>query len=388
MNPDILTRAKAMEEQMIRDRRYLHQNPELSFEEIHTMKYITDRLDSLHISYQSGIAGTGVLAEVQGKEDGRCILFRADMDALPMQEKNESAYASQNPGVMHACGHDVHTAILLSACELLHGMREQFSGTVKFAFQPGEETRGGAKPMIDAGVLENPRVDACLALHVDTDIPVGKIRIQSGPAYASPDDFYITIKGKGGHGAEPQNAIDPILIAAEIITALKELPKPNRSVVSVCSVHAGDATNVIPDFAEISGTARSLDNETRTYLESEIEQCVKNVAATYGGEYTYLFDKLFPPLINDEAVAELVENAAKATLGDENCIVGGLPTMAGEDFAYFAQHCPSAIFKLGCRNEEKNIIAPIHNSHFDIDETAMQYGLAIFAEAALQFLKD
>lgn len=386
MNSDILSMANAMENIMIKDRRYLHEHPELSFEEFETMDYICKRLTEQHIPFQSGIVGTGVLAEVKGKGEGRCILIRADMDALPIQEKNELDFASKKPSVMHACGHDAHTAILLSACCLLNTMKENFCGTVKFAFQPGEETRGGAKPMIDAGILENPRVDACIALHVDTDIPVGKIKIQSGPVYASPDDFFITIHGKGGHGAEPQSAIDPILIASKIIVALNEMPKPNRSVVTACSVHGGDATNVIPDTTVISGTARSLDHETRVYLETEIENIVKKIASAHGASYSYVFDKLFPPLINSADIASMIEESANYLLGEENCITEGFPTMAGEDFSYFAMERPSAIFKLGCRNEAKGIIAPIHNSRFNIDEAALKYGLAVFVKTVLRFL--
>lgn len=393
MSHEILSMAKAMEPQLIQDRRYLHQNPELSFEEKNTMRYICKRLDKLGISYQSGIAVTGVLAEVRGKDQGKCLLIRADMDALPLEEKSETSYCSTKPGVMHACGHDVHMAILLSACELINKLRDRFSGTVKFVFQPGEETTGGAKPMIDAGILENPKVDTCIALHVDTDLPSGSIRIKSGSAYASPDDFYITVKGKGGHGAEPQNAIDPILIAAQIVTQLQSIVSRNidpfaSAVITIGSIHAGNATNVIPDTAKLAGTARSLDNATRTFLEKKIETIVQTVCASFGAEYEYEFQKLFPPLINNECISELIAESAVRCLGEENCIKGGLPTMAGEDFAYFSQEVPSALFKLGCRNEAKGITAPIHNSLFDVDEEAMKYGLAIFADFALHFLKN
>ena len=393
MSHEILSMAKAMEPQLIQDRRYLHQNPELSFEEKNTMRYICQRLDKLGITYQSGIAGTGVLAEIRGKGEGKCLLIRADMDALPLLEKSDAPYCSTKPGVMHACGHDVHTAVLLSTCEFINKLRDRFFGTVKFAFQPGEETTGGAKPMIDAGVLENPKVDACIALHVDTDLLSGSIRIKSGPAYASPDDFYITVKGKGGHGAEPQNAIDPILIASQIVTQLQSIVSRNidpfaSAVITIGSIHAGDATNVIPDTAKLAGTARSLDNATRTFLEKKIETVVQTVCASFGAEYEYEFQKLFPPLINNECISELIAESAVRCLGEENCIKGGMPTMAGEDFAYFSQEVPSALFKLGCRNEAKGITAPIHNSLFDVDEEAMRYGLAIFADFALHFLKN
>ncbi len=388
MSLNVLSLVAKLEKQMIHDRRIIHQNPELSFQEKETMEYICHRLDTLGIKYQKGIAGTGILAEVQGKEGGGCVLLRADMDALPIDEKNDIAYKSNTNGVMHACGHDVHTGILLSVCECFHNIKEQFCGTVKFVFQPGEETSGGAKPMIASGILEQPHVDYCLALHVDTDIPVGKIRVQPGPVYASPDDFYITIHGRGGHGAEPDNAINPMHIASKIILTLEEIAKPNHSVVSVCSLHSGNATNVIPDEAKISGTARSLDHETRLYLEKVIEETIKEVCDSYNAKYTYLFDKLFPPLINDQYVAEIVRTSATEILGADGCITDGAPTMAGEDFSYFAAERPSAIFKLGCRNEEKGLTAPIHNSYFDIDESAMKNGAAIFIKSVLSLLEQ
>ena len=379
--------AEKMEEQCINDRRYFHQNPELSFQETNTMEYITKRLATLGISYQSGIAGTGVLAEVQGHSEGKCLLIRADMDALPIDEKREVPYCSQKNGIMHACGHDAHTAILLSACELMNRLKTEFSGTIKFAFQPGEETSGGAQPMIAAGILENPSVDACIALHVDTDIPTGSIRVKEDALYASPDDFYITIKGKGGHGAEPENTIEPIVIASEVVPKLHAL-RGDKAVVSVCSIHAGDATNVIPETITLSGTARSLDNETRTYLEKTIESIAKDVSEKYNASYTYQFEKLYPPLINHPEISKLLKESAIRCLGEKGCIWGGKPTMAGEDFAYFSQAVPSALFKLGCRNEAKGIIAPIHNPEFDIDESALKYGIAIFADFALRFLQD
>ena len=289
---------------------------------------------------------------------------------------------------MHACGHDAHTAVLLNTCELLYRLRDSFSGTIKFAFQPGEETDGGAKPMIDAGILENPKVDACIALHVDSDIPAGGIRIKKGPLYASPDNFYITVKGKGGHAAEPQHAIDPILISAEIISQLQAITKQEKNaVVTVATIHGGDATNVIPDMVSLSGTARSLDCDTRAFLEENIEGVVRSVCDAFGADYEYEFEKLFPPLVNDETVANLIAESAIQCFGEEACIKGGVPTMAGEDFAYFSLERPSALFKLGCRNEEKNIIAPIHNSLFDIDESALLCGLSVFTSCALRFLQ-
>lgn len=391
----ILDKVKSDEKLIIENRRHIHQNPELSFEEIQTMKYICQNLDSEGISYKANIAETGVVAEIHGEkscENPKCLLIRADMDALPICEANDKPYASQNSGVMHACGHDAHTAILLETCRVLNAFRTEFSGTVKLVFQPGEETRGGAKPMIDSGILENPKVDACIALHMDSDIDTGKIRVKPSSLYASPDDFYITVKGRGGHGAEPHHCVDPIPIAAEIINSLmnivsRDVNPFDEAVVSVCSVHSGSVTNVIPDRAEISGTARSLTNEVRELLELRIGQIAKGICLAHGAECEYTFSKLFPPLINDKDISEHFYNVACDLIGSENCIYGGEATMAGEDFSYFSQERPSLLFKLGCRNEELGIVSPIHRNTFDIDESCMKYGAALFSAFALDFLK-
>ena len=383
--------AKKVENQLISDRRYLHQNPELSFEEFNTMNYICQRLDDMGISYQIGDGTTGIVAQIDSGTPGKCLLIRADIDALPLDEVRETAYKSQNPGVMHACGHDAHTAILLNTAQVLKELKDNWCGVIKFAFQQGEETTGGADPMIQDGVLENPKVDACIALHMDTDLNTGTIRVKEGPMYASPDDFAITIHGKGGHGAEPHLAIDPIVIAAHIITELQTVVSRTinpfeEAVITVGAIHAGNAPNVIPDEAKILGTARSLTNEMRIHLSEKIQSIVKHICSIYGAEFTYEFIKLFPPLQNDKTIANAILESATRCLGKENCIFGGLPTMAGEDFAYFTQEVPGAIFKLGCRNEKKGITAPLHNSDFDIDEDAMPYGVAIFTDFALHFL--
>lgn len=378
--------------QAVSDRRHLHMNPELSFKEYNTSDYICSRLDDIGISYKRNIAGTGVLAELNGKGKGRCLLLRADMDALPLTEKNESAYKSQNDGVMHACGHDVHTAILLNVCEVLSKLKDEFNGTIKFVFQPGEETKGGAEPMIAEGILENPGVDAAVALHVEPELAAGKIRVKSGALYASPDDFYITIKGKGAHGAEPQNSIDPTIIAAEIIIKLQTIVSRNLSpfdtaAVSVGSIHGGNATNVIPDMVEITGTARSLLPNVRNILERRIGEIVKSICESYGAEFEYKFDRLFPPLINNADISEMIYQSGLRCLGAENCVKGGSVTMAGEDFSYFCERVPAALFKLGSGNAEKGITAPIHSSDFDIDETCIMTGIEVFTDFILHFLR-
>lgn len=391
MDKAIYSIIEKLENQIISDRRYIHQNPEVSFEEYNTMEYICKRLDSLGIKYEKNIAGTGVLAQIDSGKEGKCLLIRADIDALPVTEKNELEFKSVNDGVMHACGHDAHTAILLNTCEVLNQLKYSWCGTLKFAFQPAEETTGGAKPMIEYGILDNPKVDACIALHVDSDLTVGTIRVKEGPLYASPDNFEITINGRGAHGAEPHLAIDPIVISAQIINQLQTIVSRGidpfgQAVVTVGSIHSGDTYNVIPDSAKLLGTARSYDAETRDMLENKIGEIAKNICASYGAECIYNFIRLYPPLINDSEIADKLYECAKDFLGDENCIKGGNPSMAGEDFAYFSQLVPSALFKLGCRNDDKGINAPLHNPYFNIDEDCLKYGVGVFVDFALNFL--
>ena len=372
-------------------RRHIHQNPELSFQEYKTMDFICKKLDEYGIEYNSKIAGTGVLAVIYGEKDSencKTLLVRADIDALPIEEISDKPYASLNKGIMHACGHDAHTAILLSVCKTLNELKSEFSGCVKLLFQPGEETTGGAKPMIEAGVLENPKVDVCIALHVDPEINSGTIRIKPGPFYASPDDFKIKVVGKSGHAAEPHNHINPISVCAEIISTINnEFSNHDEYVVTVSTVHSGTATNIVPETAEISGTARSLTNETRVFLKDRLNEICNKISSKYKTKYEYEFIELYPPLINDKEIADLFYKTAIKHIGEENCIYGGVPTMTGEDFAYFSQSVPSLLFKLGCRNEETGIVNPLHNASFDIDESCLNTGVTLFCGFALDFLK-
>lgn len=379
---------------LVNDRRHFHKNPELSFKEYETSEYIKKHLDEMSVDYVSGLVGTDVVAVIKGtlnSDEPKTLLIRADIDALPVCETRESEYKSVNNGIMHACGHDGHTAILLCVCDVLNKMKEYFSGTVKLVFQPGEETSGGAKPLIDAGVLSAPNVDACIALHMDPDIDCGKIRIKKGSLYASPDDFFIKVIGKGGHGAEPQNCVDPIAISAKVIEALLTLPAREldpfeQAVVTIGTINSGNATNIIPEYSEISGTARSLTDEVRAFLKRRIGEVANGICNTYGAKCEYDFVELFPPLINDDDLAEQFSETAKHVIGEDNCILGGMPTMAGEDFAYFAKECPSLLFKLGCRNKDNDICYPLHNPMFDIDENALAVGVELFSNFAVDFL--
>lgn len=396
INSEISEQINRIEAELKENRRYIHMHPELSFREYNTSSFIQKKLDEMGIKYVSGIAENGICAYIYGNkniesESMKSILIRADMDALPIDEVSDKPYKSQNKNVMHACGHDAHVAVLLGVCKVLNNFKDKFGGVVKAVFQPGEETSGGALPMIEEGVLENPHTDVCVALHCDSDLDCGTIRVKPGSLYASPDDFRITVKGKGGHGAEPHNCIDPIMISASIIQALnnlisRETDPFDNAVISVGSIHGGSATNIIPDSVEIQGTARSLTNEVRGFLKKRIGETAEGICKTFGAECEYEYTELFPPLINDEKLAEDVYDSACRSIGKDKCVWGGAPTMAGEDFSYFSQNRPSVLFKLGCRNKSLGIVSPIHHSSFDIDENCLKTGVKVFVGFVLDYL--
>ena len=396
INSEISEQINRIEAELKENRRYIHMHPELSFREYNTSSFIQKKLDEMGIKYVSGIAENGICAYIYGNkniesESMKSILIRADMDALPIDEVSDKPYKSQNKNVMHACGHDAHVAVLLGVCKVLNNFKDKFGGVVKAVFQPGEETSGGALPMIEEGVLENPHTDVCVALHCDSDLDCGTIRVKPGSLYASPDDFRITVKGKGGHGAEPHNCIDPIMISASIIQALnnlisRETDPFDNAVISVGSIHGGSATNIIPDSVEIQGTARSLTNEIRGFLKKRIGETAEGICKTFGAECEYEYTELFPPLINDEKLAEDVYDSACRSIGKDKCVWGGAPTMAGEDFSYFSQNRPSVLFKLGCRTKSLGIVSLIHHSSFDIDENCLKTGVKVFVGFVLDYL--
>ena len=396
INSEISEQINRIEAELKENRRYIHMHPELSFREYNTSSFIQKKLDEMGIKYVSGIAENGICAYIYGNKNiesksMKSILIRADMDALPIDEVSDKPYKSQNKNVMHACGHDAHVAVLLGVCKVLNNFKDKFGGVVKAVFQPGEETSGGALPMIEEGVLENPHTDVCVALHCDSDLDCGTIRVKPGSLYASPDDFRITVKGKGGHGAEPHNCIDPIMISASIIQALnnlisRETDPFDNAVISVGSIHGGSATNIIPDSVEIQGTARSLTNEVRGFLKKRIGETAEGICKTFGAECEYEYTELFPPLINDEKLAEDVYDSACRSIGKDKCVWGGAPTMAGEDFSYFSQSRPSVLFKLGCRNKSLGIVSLIHHSSFDIDENCLKTGVKVFVGFVLDYL--
>jgi amidohydrolase len=381
---------------VIADRRDFHEHPELAFQEVRTAGIVADRLRALGVEdVRTGIAGTGVTGLIHGTKEGpgRTVLLRADMDALPILEENEVEYVSQNPGVMHACGHDAHTAMLLGSARLLSERRDQFPGTVKLLFQPAEELPpGGAKPMIDAGVLEDPKVDAAFGLHIDQDNPVGMVGMRPGPAMAAADRFTMVIHGKGGHGAKPNDTIDPIVIGAQIISALQTLVSrtidpAEEAVVTVGYFTAGKAFNVIPDTAELGGTVRTFTPANRDLLERRIGEIASGIAQALGATVDYTYTRGYPATVNHPEMAELVRQEAAKVVGEEG--VHNPPLMMGaEDFSYFLEEVPGAYWFVGSQNPERGLIWGHHHPRFDLDEAAMAIGMESMVNVALRYLNE
>lgn len=377
--------------ELIRVRRMIHQNPELAFDEHNTAAVIRAFLEREKIPYKDKVAGTGIAAFIEGSGEGPVVAVRADMDALPITEELESEYKSAIPGLMHACGHDAHIAAALGAGYILNRLRGRFRGGVKLIFQPGEEDAGGADPMIGEGVLDDPKVSAIVAGHVMPELPVGQIRIRHGAVMAAPDDFEIIIKGRGGHGAAPHNTVDPIVTACKVVDVLqsivsRRIDPTNPCVISVCYFNAGNCNNVIPDTATIGGTVRTLEPGLRGRIEGMMRETVSAVAHSMGAECEFSFDYMYPPVINDRGITDAFALSSEKVVGRENVVWGDAPSMGGEDFAYFLEKIPGTFFHLGCGNEERGIIHPIHSARFDIDEGCIKVGAALFAQFAMDYL--
>ncbi len=372
-------------------RHHIHAHPELSFQEHKTSAFVAEKLERMGIKYQR-IATTGIVALIEGKNPGkRCIALRADMDALPIQEKNEVPYKSKNNGVMHACGHDVHTSCLLGAAHILHDLRDEWEGTVKLIFQPGEEAHpGGASIMIKEGVLDNPAPAAIFGLHVYPHLPSGTTGFRPGQYMASADEVYITIEGKGGHAALPHQIIDPIAISALVITGLQQVVsrKANPLVPSVLTfgkIEGGFATNVVPDKVEILGTFRTFDEQWRYEAHSWIKEFTEHTCAAYGAKATVEIPAGYPSLFNDPILTERAKDWAKGYVGEDN--VHHLDMrMAGEDFSFYTHHVPGCFFRIGTSKGNTEFTAPVHNAHFDIDENALKTGMGMMAWCAVNEL--
>lgn len=378
---------------VVADRRYIHQHPELGFQEENTARFVIERLRALNLDdLQTGIAKTGVVGILHGgKGPGKTVLLRADMDALPMTELNDVPYKSENPGAMHACGHDAHTAMLLGAARVLAGRRGEFAGTIKFLFQPSEEAnQGGAMPMIEAGVLENPHVDAAFGIHVGSNLPMGTVAVRPGPVNAAADSAIVTIRGLGGHAARPQMAIDPIVVGAHCIIALqslvsREVNPLSPAVITVGTLHAGTVSNVIPEDAHFAATVRTFDEKTRQLLAERIPQVVRGIAETFRATAEVEYELGYPPLTNNAEMAALVTSVALDVVGPERTL-DAEPGMGAEDMSYFLNAAPGAFYRLGVRNEATGKTYGHHHPRFDIDEDALSTGVAMHAAVALRYL--
>ncbi len=373
-------------------RHHIHANPELSFEEHKTSAFISGKLAEWGITHQRGVAGTGIVALIEGRNPGkRCIALRADMDALPIQEKNDTAYRSQNAGIMHACGHDVHSSCLLGAARILNDLKQEWEGTIKLIFQPGEEMHpGGASLMIKEGVLENPKPDAIFALHVYPHLPSGTVGFRAGQYMASADEIYITIEGKGGHAALPHQTVDPIAISALVITGLQQVVsrKANPltpSVLTFGKIQGGFATNVIPEKVELLGTFRTMNEKWRYEAQKLIKDFTEQTCAAYGATAIVDMPAGYPSLFNDPALTTKATEWAKAYVGEGNVHELDM-RMAGEDFSFYTHHVPGCFFRIGTSRNGEQFTAPVHNAHFDIDETALQTGMGMMAWCAVNGL--
>ncbi|BBC22648.1 M20 metallopeptidase family protein [Pseudanabaena sp. ABRG5-3] len=382
-----------MQPSLVQWRRDFHRFPELGFQERRTSTAIAEKLTAWGIPHQTGIAQTGIVATITGKKkgNGKVLAIRADMDALPIQEENIISYRSQIDNMMHACGHDGHTAIALGIAKYLWEHRADFSGTVKVIFQPAEEGPGGAKPMIEAGVLENPKVDALIGLHLWNNLPLGTVGVRSGALMAATEYFHCKIIGRGGHGALPQQTIDSILVAAQVVNSLHSIVSRNVSplesaVISIGEFHAGSAVNVIADSARISGTVRYFNPEVGEKLAVRLEEVIAGICAAHGAKYDLQYHKLYPAVINDYAIAELVRSVAETVIETPEGIVPECQTMGGEDVSFFLEAVPGCYFFLGSANSDKGLAYPHHHPRFNFDEIALATGVEIFARCVERFM--
>ncbi|MFQ3213820.1 MAG: amidohydrolase [Marivirga sp.] len=384
--------AKAQFQEVKSIREHLHANPELSFEEHKTHNFISEKLTEWGILHQKNVANTGIVALIKGKNpDKKVTALRGDIDALPITEQNNVSYKSTNEGVMHACGHDVHTSSLLGTAKILHTLRDQFEGTVKLLFQPGEEKiPGGASLMIKEGVLENPRVNNIIGQHVMPLIDAGKVGFRNGMYMASADELYVKVIGKGGHGAMPEMNVDPIIITAHILTALQQIVSRHASpkvpsVLSFGKIIAEGATNIIPNEVYLEGTFRTMDEKWRASAHQKMKKMAEGMAESMGARCEFEIRKGYPFLVNEPELTDRARSAAIEFLGAENVQELDL-WLAAEDFAYFSQEKDACFYRLGVRNEKMGITSSVHTPTFDIDPLALETGMGLMSWIAIQEL--
>lgn len=377
--------------QLIRDRRDFHRHPELGYKEFRTARVVADRLVECGYEVQTGIGGTGVVGLLKNSNViNRTLLYRADMDGLPIREETSADYRSQTEGVMHACGHDAHVAIGLAVAKRMIVECDNLKGNLKFAFQPAEEGGNGAVAMIEDGVLSAPDVTATIGLHVWNNLPVGQVGIHMGAMMAAVDEFDLIIEGRGGHGALPHQTTDAVVVASMVVTALQTVVSRNVSpldcaVVTVGKFHAGSAFNIIAETAEMRGTVRTFNRQTHTEIPHMIERVVAGVCSSMGAKYRLDYKRQTIPLVNNPEMCEMVAECAAEVIGRDN-IIPDERTMGGEDMSYFLERVPGCFFFLGTRNEERGLVHPHHSPRFDIDESAMEIGAEIMTRVARRYL--
>jgi amidohydrolase len=396
----VVARAKAIEDQIVAWRREIHRHPELQLETVKTAALVSSALRDMGVQVREGVGGSGVVGLLRGEGapageglevEARTIALRADMDALPLQEETGLPYASERPGLMHACGHDGHVAMLLGAAKILSDMRKDFWGNVKFIFQPGEEGAGGARLMIKDGCLENPRPQAIIGAHLGSlwNVGNGQAGFRAGPLMAASDSFQVFVQGMGGHGAAPHASVDPVVVASHILVALqtivsREVNPTEPAVVTVGAIEAGTANNIIPDTSLMKGTVRYMNKDLGPFISRRIRELAESVASGMRAKATVRYDFGYPPLVNDAGVTGRVKASAAKVLGEDNVVVAGL-TMGAEDMSYYLEKVPGTFFALGSGNEEKGIMYPNHHPKFDLDEDVLHLGSAIFVQACLDF---
>jgi amidohydrolase len=388
---DFKAEAEALADEMVAVRRDLHMHPETAFEEYRTSGIVADALKSLGLEVQTGIGKTGVVAILDGVTDGPTILVRADMDALPIHEATGAEYASLTDNKSHACGHDGHTAIGLAVAKILNKHKDKLAGRVKFVFQPAEEVGKGAVAMIKDGALLNPRPDVSVGLHLWNTMPVGFLGMADGPIMAGSSTWSASLTGRGGHGAQPHQTIDPVVTAAHIVTALQSIVSRNvnpedTAVVSVTQIHTGDTHNVIPQMAELVGTMRAFKTEVRDLVTQRMEEIIKNVAAAFGCSYTFEIDHATIPVVNNPTVNARLRPVMADLIGGEGKILTDSRTMGGEDMAFFMDDIPGVFMFVGSANNERGLNYGHHHPRFDFDEAALPIGAAVLASAVAEYL--
>jgi amidohydrolase len=387
---DVRAQAVALGEQLVAWRRDFHQHPELSLQERRSAGIIAAHLRQLGYGVETEVASTGVVALLEGRQPGPVVMLRFDMDALPIAEENVAGYRSQCSGVMHACGHDAHMAIGLGVATVMAARRGEMAGTLKLVFQPAEEALDGAMKMMQAGALDNPRPDVFLAAHVQSECLVGTVDVSPGPIMAASDKWLCTVRGKGGHGAMPHQAVDPIVAASQVVVALQTVVSRNvnpleAATVTVGEFHAGHACNIIPAEARLTGTIRTYSPEVRERVLGRLRQVAEGVAAACGARAEIEIQRGTPPVVNDAGVASIVRAAAEVIVGPEH-VSSSHRTMGSEDAAFFLEEVPGCYFFLGAANPEAGIDAPHHNPRFDIDESVLPIGVAVFVQALAHYL--